>query len=64
MIAAGIPQLGVVGRNPDFVALAEACGAAGCRVQEPAALTAALRAALDRGGPTLIEVAGAGWDAS
>ena len=33
MVAAGIPELGVVARNPDFVALAHACGAEGCRVQ-------------------------------
>jgi len=57
MVAAGIPQLGVVGRNPDFVALAHACGAAGHRVHEPAALTATLGAALNRTGPTVIDVA-------
>jgi thiamine pyrophosphate-dependent acetolactate synthase large subunit-like protein len=57
MVAAGIPQLGVVGRNPDFVALARACGADGHRVHEPAALTATLRAALNRTGPTVIDVA-------
>ena len=27
MVAAGIPELGVIARNPDFVALAHACGA-------------------------------------
>ena len=56
MVAAGIPQLGVIGRNPDFLALAHACGAQGHRVQAPAALTDAIRAALNRAGPTLIEV--------
>jgi 5-guanidino-2-oxopentanoate decarboxylase len=56
MVAAGIPQLGVVGRNPDFVALALACGAKGCRVHDAAALTTAIRAALSHAGPTLIEV--------
>ena len=57
MVAAHIPQLGVIARNPDFVALARACGAQGCRVHDPAALAAAIRAALeprrthaDRGG--------------
>ncbi len=56
MVAAGIPQLGVIGRNPDFVAMAHACGAQAHRVHDPAALTAAIRTALDQAGPTLIEV--------
>src|SRR5208282_6506335 len=37
MVAAGIPQLGVIGRNPDFVALAHACGAEAYRVHDAAA---------------------------
>jgi len=56
MVAAGIPQLGVVARNPDFVALSAACGAQGKRVHDPAALTEAIRTALTYPGPTLIEV--------
>jgi 5-guanidino-2-oxopentanoate decarboxylase len=56
MVAAGIPQLGVIGQNPDFVALAQACGAQGRRVHDPAALTGAIRTALNHPGPTLIEV--------
>jgi len=55
MRAAGIAPIGVVARNPDFVALAGACGAAGVRVHEAAALAEALRAALARPGPTLLE---------
>jgi 5-guanidino-2-oxopentanoate decarboxylase len=55
MQAAGIAPIGVVGRNPDFVALAGACGAAAARVHSAAALTEALRAARARAGPTLIE---------
>ena len=55
MVAAGIAQLGVVARNPDFVALAHACGAAGCRVHDPAALTEAIRTAMEHAGPTLID---------
>ncbi|HME39669.1 MAG TPA: 5-guanidino-2-oxopentanoate decarboxylase [Steroidobacteraceae bacterium] len=55
MVAAGIPQLGVVGRNPDFVALAKACGAEGYRVHDAAGLTEAIRTALIHSGPTLIE---------
>jgi 5-guanidino-2-oxopentanoate decarboxylase len=56
MRAAGIAPIGVVARNPDFVALAHACGAAGARVPDAAALAEALRAALARPGPTLLEV--------
>jgi thiamine pyrophosphate-dependent acetolactate synthase large subunit-like protein len=61
MVAAAIPELGVIARNPDFVALAHACGAEGCRVHGPAELTDALRAALSHGGPTLIEVVAASF---
>ncbi len=55
MVAAGIPQLGVIGRNPDFVALARAYGAEGYRVRDAAALTDAIRTALTHEGPTVIE---------
>ena len=56
MRAAGIAPIGVVARNPDFVALAHACGASAARVRDAAALTTGLRAALSRAGPTLLEV--------
>jgi thiamine pyrophosphate-dependent acetolactate synthase large subunit-like protein len=46
----------VIGQNPDFLALALACGAQGYRVHDPAALTDAIRTALIHAGPTLIEV--------
>ena len=62
MIAAGIPQLGVVGQNPDFVALAHAYGAEGYRVHNAAALTEAVRTALSQAGPTLIEVIASSFD--
>jgi thiamine pyrophosphate-dependent acetolactate synthase large subunit-like protein len=55
MIAADIPPTGVIARNPDFVALAQACGAAAVRARTAHALTEAIRVALDRPGPTLIE---------
>lgn len=61
MIAADIPPTGVVGHNPDFVALARAYGAHGERVAEPSALTAALRDALQRKGPTVLEVSEPGF---
>jgi 5-guanidino-2-oxopentanoate decarboxylase len=56
MVGAGIAPTGVVGENPDFVALARAYGAAAARVENPEALSAALTAALDAGRPTLIEI--------
>jgi thiamine pyrophosphate-dependent acetolactate synthase large subunit-like protein len=56
MRAAGIAPIGVAARNPDFVALAHACGAAAARVPDAAALAEALRRALARPGPTLLEV--------
>jgi thiamine pyrophosphate-dependent acetolactate synthase large subunit-like protein len=55
MAAAGIPALGVIARNPDFVALSVACGAQGKRVHDAAALTESIRTALSHPGPTLIE---------
>lgn len=62
MVAAGIPQLGVIGRNPDFVALARACGAEAYRVHHPAALTEAVRTALAQAGPTLIEMVASSFE--
>ena len=56
MVVAGIPPTGVVGRNPDFVALARACGAQALRVETPGTLTEAVRSALNTAGPTLIEI--------
>ena len=43
-------------RNPDFPRLAEAFGIRGLRAEDPDALSAAVRHALDGDGPTLIEV--------
>ena len=42
--------------NPDFPRLAEAYGVAGRQARKPDELLAAIREALDRDGPTLIEV--------
>ena len=56
MLAAGIPPTGVIARNPDFVALGKAYGAAAVRVHDAASLAEAIRVALDYAGPTLIEV--------
>jgi|SRR5580658_791552 5-guanidino-2-oxopentanoate decarboxylase len=63
MRAAGIAPIGVVARNPDFVALADACGAAALRVHDAAQLEEALRAALSRPGPTLLEAVAADFGA-
>jgi 5-guanidino-2-oxopentanoate decarboxylase len=64
MLAAGIPPTGVVGHNPDFVALARAYGAHGERVGGPAELTEAIRSALRRRGPTVLEAIEADFRAS
>jgi 5-guanidino-2-oxopentanoate decarboxylase len=56
MVAAGIPPTDVVARNPDFVALARACGAGAVRARDASHLTEAVRVALGAPGPTLIEV--------
>jgi acetolactate synthase-1/2/3 large subunit len=42
--------------NPDFVALADAFGVHGARAESPESLTNAVRDALRRGGPSVIEV--------
>jgi 5-guanidino-2-oxopentanoate decarboxylase len=55
MIAAGIPPTGVVGHNPDFLALARAYGAHAERPHGPAELTAAIQSARLRRGPTVLE---------
>jgi 5-guanidino-2-oxopentanoate decarboxylase len=55
MIAAGIPPTGVVGHNPDFLALARAYGADAERPRGPAELTAAIQSARLRRGPTVLE---------
>jgi thiamine pyrophosphate-dependent acetolactate synthase large subunit-like protein len=56
MVAKGIPEIGVRPRNPDFVALARACGCHAARPATLAALGSELQGALGRDGPTLIEV--------
>ena len=56
MVASGIPEIGVVQTNPDFQVLARAYGIEAVRPQGPAALAAALRDALARRGPTLVDI--------
>ena len=55
MQAAGIPPVGVVARNPDFLGVARAFGAAGIRAASPAELSESVRWGLNHKGPTLIE---------
>ncbi len=56
MLEIGIEPIGVDGSNPDFIALAQACGCAATRVDSAESLTAAIEAALAAARPTLIEV--------
>jgi thiamine pyrophosphate-dependent acetolactate synthase large subunit-like protein len=56
MEEAGIAPIGVDLQVPDLPRLGEAFGGAGVRVDEPAALPRALAEALERPGPTVIEV--------
>jgi len=59
MLAADIAPLGVVAQNPDFTLLARACGVRSQRLGDAAALRAAILAAQDAAGPTLIEIVAA-----
>jgi len=57
MQASHIPLTGVIAKNPDFIAVARACGADATRVGDARGLAEAMRRAFDRSGPTLIEIA-------
>jgi acetolactate synthase-1/2/3 large subunit len=57
MDAAEVPREGVNLQTPDFVALAKAFGANGCRIEKPQQLGSAVAAALKDNKPTLIEIA-------
>ena len=57
MHSAGIPPTGVIGRNPDFVALGRAYGAHALRARGPEELTEAIHKAFQQRVPTLIEAA-------
>jgi 5-guanidino-2-oxopentanoate decarboxylase len=56
MREAGIDPIGVDLKVPDLPLLGRAFGGAGVRIEDPAALAPALREALGRPGPTIIEV--------
>jgi thiamine pyrophosphate-dependent acetolactate synthase large subunit-like protein len=63
MIAQGIAELGVIPRNPDFIALGRAFGCATAALREPGELGPAVAAALAAPGPTLIEIRDSGANA-
>jgi 5-guanidino-2-oxopentanoate decarboxylase len=56
MLEQGIDPVGVDLRVPDLPRLGEAFGGAGVRVEDSRALGRELREALERPGPTVIEV--------
>ncbi|MEU3948727.1 pyruvate dehydrogenase [Streptomyces sp. NPDC029526] len=56
MLVAGLPSHGTGMTNPDFAAVARACGAHGVRVEKPKDLAGALRSAFRHKGPALVDV--------
>ena len=56
MMAAGIDPYGTDLQNPDFSAVAQACGLYGARVTKPEELQPALEAAFAHDGPALVDV--------
>ncbi|MGY0070706.1 pyruvate dehydrogenase [Streptomyces sp. QTS137] len=56
MLVAGLPSHGTATKNPDFAAVARACGAYGVRVEKPKDLAGALRSAFEHKGPALVDV--------
>lgn len=52
---AGVPEFGIHFRTPDFVRLAEACGAVGIRIENPQDAEAAMRQALALRRPVLVD---------
>ena len=56
MVARGIPQIGVLPRNPDFVALAAAFGCEGACPQSLHEVRKCLRRSFSSEGPMLIEI--------
>ncbi|MFE9986626.1 pyruvate dehydrogenase [Streptomyces sp. NPDC005381] len=56
MLVTGLPSYGTTNKNPDFAAVAQACGAYGVRVEKPKQLAGALRDAFAHKGPALVDV--------
>ena len=64
MVNRAIEPVGVDIHTPDFIGVAQALGAAACNVGDVKQLQAALREAVKRQGPTLIQVDQAQWQAA
>ncbi|MFD7711819.1 pyruvate dehydrogenase [Streptomyces sp. NPDC059785] len=56
MLVAGMPSHGTGNHNPDFAAVARACGAHGVRVEKPKELAGALKDAFRHKGPALVDI--------
>ncbi|MET7601992.1 pyruvate dehydrogenase [Streptomyces avermitilis] len=56
MLVAGLPSYGTTNKNPDFAAVARACGAYGVRVEKPKQLAGALKDAFRHKGPALVDI--------
>lgn len=56
MMVGGLPAYGTTNKNPDFAAVARACGAYGVRVEKPKQLQSALKDAFKHKGPALVDV--------
>ncbi|GAA3846137.1 pyruvate dehydrogenase [Streptomyces sp. NPDC003631] len=56
MMVAGLPSYGTANQNPDFAAVARACGAYGIRVEKPKQLPGALKDAFRHKGPALVDI--------
>lgn len=56
MLVGGLPSFGTTNKNPDFAAVARACGAYGVRVEKPKQLESALKDAFKHKGPALVDV--------
>ncbi|MFF3904634.1 pyruvate dehydrogenase [Streptomyces sp. NPDC001848] len=56
MMVSGLPSYGTATKNPDFAAVARACGAYGIRVERPKQLAGALKDAFRHKGPALVDV--------
>ncbi|MFE9093353.1 pyruvate dehydrogenase [Streptomyces sp. NPDC007264] len=56
MMVAGLPSYGTATKNPDFAAVARACGAYGIRVEKPKQLAVALKDAFRHKGPALVDI--------
>ncbi|MET9513666.1 pyruvate dehydrogenase [Streptomyces sp. NPDC002994] len=56
MLVDGLPSFGTANKNPDFAAVARACGAYGVRVEKPKHVAGALKDAFKHKGPALVDV--------